>query len=67
MTLHTSPNTVLIWVAHSPVTSKRFATVEDALWDMALSTARGRVSYYRRRIKRMETNMEWTSINSRRA
>lgn len=54
MTLHTSPNTVLTRVAHSLVASKRFATVEDALWDMAISTVRGRVSYYRRRIKRME-------------
>jgi hypothetical protein len=54
MTLHTSPNSVLTRVARSLVASKRFATVEDALWDMAISTVRGRVSYYRRRIKRME-------------
>ncbi len=54
MTLHTSPNSVLTKVARSLVVSKRFATVEGALWDMAISTVRGRVSYYRRRIKRME-------------
>jgi len=53
MTLHQS-HSVLNKVANSLVTSKRFATVEDALWDMAVSTVRGRVSYYRRRIKRME-------------
>jgi hypothetical protein len=43
MTLHTSPNSVLTRVARSLVASKRFATVEDALWDMAISTVRGRV------------------------
>lgn len=54
MTLHTSPNSVLTKVARSLVASKRFATVEDALWDMAITTVRGKVSYYRRRIRRME-------------
>ena len=54
MTLHTSPNSVLTKVARSLVVSKRLATVEGALWDMAITTVRGRVSYYRRRIKRME-------------
>lgn len=54
MTLHTSPNSVLTKVARSLVASERFATVEDALWDMALSTVRGRVNYYRRRIRKME-------------
>lgn len=54
MTIHTLPNSVLTKVARSLVASRRFATVEDALWDMAISTVRGRISYYRRRIKRME-------------
>lgn len=54
MTLHQSSYSVLNKVANSLVATKRFATVEDALLDMAISSVRGRVSYYRRRIKRME-------------
>jgi hypothetical protein len=54
MTLNTSPNSVLIKVAASLVAAKRFSTTEEALWDMALSTVRGKVAYYRRRIRKME-------------
>lgn len=54
MSLHTSPNSVLTKVARSLVATERYATMEDALWDMALSAVRGRVSYYRRRIRKME-------------
>ena len=54
MTLYNSPNSVLNKVAGSLVAAKRFATVEEALWDMAVSTVRGKVTYYRRRIRRME-------------
>lgn len=54
MTLHTSPNTVLYKVANSLVAAKRYSTAEEALWDMALSTVRGKVAYYRRRIRKME-------------
>lgn len=54
MTLHTSPNSVLTKVANSLVAAKRYSTAEEALWDMALSTVRGKVAYYRRRIRRME-------------
>lgn len=54
MTLHASPNSILTKVARSLVATERYATMEDALWDMALSAVRGRVSYYRRRIRKME-------------
>ncbi len=54
MALNHSPNYVLNKVANSLVMTNRFATVEDALWDMAISTVRERVNYYRRRVKRME-------------
>jgi hypothetical protein len=54
MTLYNSPSSVLNKVAGSLVAAKRFATVEEALWDMAVSTVRGKVTYYRRRIRRME-------------
>jgi hypothetical protein len=54
MTLHTSPNSVLNKVAASLVAAKRYSTTEEALWNMALSTVRGKVAYYRRRIRRLE-------------
>jgi hypothetical protein len=54
MALHTSPTVVLNKVATSLVATKRYPTTEDALWDMALSTVRGKVTYYRRRIRRLE-------------
>lgn len=54
MTVYNTPNSVLNKVANSLVSAKRFPTVEDALWDMAISTVRSKMSYYRRRIKKME-------------
>ena len=54
MTFQTSPNLVLNKVADSLVAAKRYDTTEEALWDMAVSTVRGKVSYYRRRIRKME-------------
>jgi hypothetical protein len=41
-------------VAKSLVAAKRYASTEEALWDMALTTVRGKVAYYRRRIRRLE-------------
>ena len=55
MALHNSPNSVLNKIAGSLVAAKRFATPEEALWDMAVSSVRGKVTYYRRRIRKMET------------
>ena len=55
MALHTSPSSVLTKVAKSLVAAKRYSTTEEALWDMALSTVRGKMAYYRRRIRRMES------------
>ena len=54
MTLHNSPNSVLNKIAGSLVAAKRFATKEEALWDMAVSTVRVKLTYYRRRIRKME-------------
>ena len=54
MTLDTSPNSVLTKVAKSLVAAKRYSTTEEALWDMALSTVRAKMAYYRRRIRRLE-------------
>jgi hypothetical protein len=67
MTLYHSPNSVLNKVAASLVAAKRFATVEDALWNMAISTVRGKVTYYRRRIRKMENKyeMDFEKFNTR--
>lgn len=54
MALYHSPNSVLNKVARSLVARQRFATVEDALRDMAVSTVRNKVAYYRRRVRKME-------------
>ena len=54
MALNTYPNVVLNKVASSLVATKRYPTVEDALWDMAASTVRSKITYYRRRIRKME-------------
>lgn len=54
MKLHTSPSSALTKMAKSLVAAKRYATTEEALWDMALTTVRGKVMYYRRRIRRLE-------------
>jgi hypothetical protein len=54
MALQTSPSSVLTKVANSLVAAKRYSTTEEALWDMALSTVRGKIAYYRRRIRRLE-------------
>ncbi len=54
MALPASPSSVLTKAAKSLVAAKRYPTTEEALWDMALSTVRGKITYYRRRIRRME-------------
>ena len=67
MAINYSPNLVLNKVANSLVAAKRFATVEDALWDMAISTVRGRATYYRRRVKKLENKygMDFEKFTSR--
>ena len=54
MALPATPSTVLTKMAKSLVAAKRYSTTEEALWDMALSAVRGKMTYYRRRIRRME-------------
>lgn len=54
MTMQVSPNATLYKVANSLVAAKRYATPEEALWELALSAVRGKTAYYRRRIRRME-------------
>ncbi len=54
MTLRTSPTTVLNKIATSLVAQERYQTVEEALWEMAISTLQKKVSYYQRRIRKLE-------------
>ena len=67
MALHQSPHSVLNKVANSLVVARHFATVEDALWYMAISTVRSKMSYYRRRIKKMENKygMDFDKFSAR--
>ncbi len=55
MSLRLSPSTVLNQVAGSLVAKHRYATVEEALWQLALSAVRSKVVYYRRRIRKLES------------
>ena len=67
MALHHSPYSVLNKIANSLVAAKRFSTVEDALWDMAITTVRSRMNYYRRRIRKMENKygMDFDKFSAR--
>ncbi len=54
MSIDISPTTILNNVAKSLVISQRYANVEDALWQLALSAIRTKIAYYRRRIRSLE-------------
>ena len=54
MTPGLSPTTILQQVAHSLVARKRYATVEEALWELALSAVRSKTVSYQRRIRKLE-------------
>lgn len=54
MPSNTSPTEILTTVAGSLVASQRYATMDDALRDLALSAVRSKILHYRRRIRRLE-------------
>ncbi len=54
MTPGLSPTTILNQVARSLVAKERYTTVEEALWELALSAVRSKIASYRRRIKKLE-------------
>ncbi len=54
MSLRLSPSTVLNQVAGALVAKQRYATVEEALWELAFSAIRSKSIYYKRRIRRLE-------------
>ena len=54
MTLGISAATILDKVAGALVAQQRYTTVEEALWELALSAVRAKLLYYRRRVRRLE-------------
>ncbi|MCC6300050.1 MAG: hypothetical protein IT314_12185 [Anaerolineales bacterium] len=54
----TLSSTVLNRVANSLVATRKFATVDEALWELARTAIRGKISLYRRRIRRMENKYD---------
>jgi hypothetical protein len=49
-----TPSSVLYQVANSLVAQQRYSSLDDALWDIALSAIRNKTLVYRRRIKKLE-------------
>lgn len=54
MSLSVSPTDILNNLARSLVAKQRYASVEEALWELALSSVRSKIVYYRRRIRKLE-------------
>lgn len=53
-----SPSRILTTVAGTLVAKEKFASLEEALQELALAAVRSKTSYYRRRIRRMEHKYE---------
>jgi len=54
MALGISAATILDKVAGALVAQQRYATVEEALWELALWAVHAKLLYYRRRVRRLE-------------
>ncbi len=54
MALKTPPTMILQKIATSLVAQKRYQTVEEALWEIAISSIREKMSYYQERILKLE-------------
>ena len=63
----TLPANILNTVAGSLVATQKFATVDDALWELARTAIRGKVNHYRRRIRRFENKygMDFDTFSAR--
>jgi hypothetical protein len=48
------PIKIINQVASSLVAKHRYMTLEEAIWNMALSSVRKKTVYYRRRIRKLE-------------
>lgn len=49
-----SPVNILNNVAGALVATRKYASLDEALWEMARTTVRGKINHYRRRIRRFE-------------
>ena len=54
MAYNVLPTTILNQVANTMVATQRYASQEEALWQLALSAVRNKTVYYRRRIRGLE-------------
>lgn len=54
MTSPINPATIVDTVAERLVATQKFTTKEAALWDLARAAVRNKITYYRRRIRRLE-------------
>ena len=54
MAASVNPTTIVDKVAETLVAPHKFTTKEDALWDLAFAAVRNKISYYRRRVRRLE-------------
>lgn len=48
------PSNILNTVTNSMVATRKFSSVDEALWELARTAIRGKVNRYRRRIRRFE-------------
>lgn len=49
-----SPVNILNNVAAALVATRKYASLDEALWEMARTTVRGKINHYRRRVRRFE-------------
>ena len=54
MTSQVNPATIVDTVTERLVATQKFTSKEDALWDLARAAVRSKITYYRRRIRRLE-------------
>ena len=54
MSYSVSASDILTAVAGSLVAKQAYPSIEEALWELALSAVRGKMAYYRRRIRKLE-------------
>ena len=54
MTSQVNPATIVDTVTERLVATQKFTSKEDALWDLARAAVRNKITYYRRRIRRLE-------------
>jgi hypothetical protein len=57
-----SPTGIIKQVATSLVAKQRYSTLEEAIWELALSSVRSKTAFYRRRIRKLE-NKYGTDFN----